>query len=215
MNKEQAEIYVTKSLDLAKTTSKRHQYELLLVNFVFLGIAIVLYHELTFVIIISFVACLEAFFTIVFAKKRPHYFKVTILIAIQIIVLSIALNGIIWGMYQLANSFVLWEYLLSIAIQVMAWVISIFFEKKRAERFKPQKYISKAGVVASATAGLTYALTLFLCRIFSPSLSTLLSIAMPLIALLLNMLVCLMGTGVTAAIYRACLIKKFQLFDNK
>lgn len=205
MNKEQAEIYVMKSLDMAKTISRDFQYKFLVINLFFLGIPIALYHELSFVIIISIIFCLNLLFVIIFAKKRPDFIKVTILIIIQLTVFCIGLNCIVLGLYKIVKKFKLWIFVFSIIIQIIAFILSFIIVKKHAVKFKPKNL--NTGAVAGAAASFGCALGFLLVRFLSPTLSEFL----PYISLIINILVCLISVGISGAFYRLYLIKKYGL----
>ena len=207
MDKEQAGIYVFKSLNIEKTASKGFQYKLLIINLIFIGISALLYRGLVFIIIVSITASLDILFTIAFAKRKLQLFKATLLLIIQKMVFCVAANLIVFGMYMLVQKFVLWEYIVSIAIQLFAFAINFILEKKYAKGFKYSDDILKAEGKAGSVAGFSSALGLILCRIFSPSLS----VTVMLLASLLNLMVCLMSFAVMMSIHKAYLIKKYNL----
>lgn len=207
MNKEQAEICIKITEDALKTTSKGIHYKFLPINLICLVIAIALYHELIFAIMILAIVGLNIIFVVVLAKKKPFVINAIILLSIQMIVFCIALNCLIFGLYKLVDLFILWEFLLSIVIQIMALGISVILVKKHADNYKEKEKFSKVEVITGVAGGLGYTLALILCRIFTPSLS----IVILILTLLMNLLVYLFNFAIVAAIYRIYLIKKYNL----
>lgn len=207
MNKEQAEIYVIHSTDSSKTTSRKFQNEFLLINLICSGIAVALHHELIFVTIISIVAISNIIFTFLFAKREAVCIKVAILMIIQLIVFWIVLNCIVFGIYKVTDRLVLWEFIASVAIQLIAFGISFVFIIKHAKKFMATKGITKIELTAGIVAGLSFSLALIFCRILSPSLNTFVTI----MAILINLMSCLVTVGIAGAFYRVYLIKKYNL----
>ncbi len=205
MNREQAEGYVEYGINYMDF-SKKICYRLLPLILFVLTIAIALHRELIFMAIVVIIALLSIVFSIVFLIKYS-IFNGFMSVGLQLLFTNIALNLIVFGINKLTKSFILWEYIVSIVIQVIAFGVSWFLIKRRSEKFKLEENYTKTEIVAGTMAGFSCALALILCRIFAPPLTTVVSI----IVILINFIVCLINVGIIMAFYRAYLIKKFNL----
>lgn len=209
MNKESAEIYVKKSLNTVKIISRAYQYRFLLLNFFVFGIAFIVYPKKAFLIAMLCIYFINAFSAILLAKKAPCLLSGTVLTIIQLLVFCVALNSIVFAMYQSAQVFVLWEFIVSVMIQLLSIAVSFILIKRHAKKFHENERYSytKTEAVAGTASGISYILVLTFCHVVSPSLSTFVT---P-VAILINILACLMSFATSSAIFRAYLIKKYNI----
>lgn len=206
MNKEQAELYVN-SVNEPKIDP---QSFFLAMNLVFFAISLAFRHVLVFGIIIGCFAVI-CIVVLIISKKKSSFFRTNYLLAIQFLMTCFSLNCIVYSIYQFTDKFVLWEYLLSISIQIVVSLFSLVFFKIHSEKTKCNNVKGNVKeTVFGSIASLSGALSILLCRIFSPSFSVILSS----IAIMLNILSCLFGICVTGVSYRAYLIKKYNIYNK-
>lgn len=204
MDKEQAELYVN-SVNETKTDP---QTIFLAMNLVFFAVAVALHHTLIFGIIVGCFA-VTSILILIISSKKSSYFKTTVLIAMQLFLTCVSLNFIVFAIYQFTDKFVLWEYLVSVGIQIIVSLLSLIFFKIHSEKYKGSEDVKTKIIetVSGSVASLTSALALVLCRIFSPSFSAVLSS----IAIFVNIASCLFGVCVVGVLYRAYLMKKYNI----
>ena len=209
MNRETAEAYVLKSIDSPKALTTKTQFVFLVLNFLFLGISLALCHAVVFIVTVACVAVVYLVALIALLRKK-NLFRITVLIAVQLTVFCIAFDFLMFGVYQIADEFVLWEFLASMGIQAVAFVVDFFLAHLYAKKFDPNtpaEKASKATKAASAAAALSCASSMILLRVFSPSES----VAITIIVVCLNIMSCLLWFGVWSAVLRAFYIKKYQI----
>jgi len=204
MNKEQAEVYA--SLESLLIVTKGFQYKFLLVNLAILAISLALYQGLIFIASISLLTLFYLILTFLLVR-RAHIINRLILLIIQLIILCFTLNFLLFGLYQFNDMFILWEFLLSIVIQVFSFLVSFLIIKKIFEKAKEKEANTKTQVWAGVVAGFFYSLILILLRILAPTVQTGILAA----AIIINVIVCLFSLSIVAGIYRVYVTKKFNL----
>jgi hypothetical protein len=206
MNKELAESYVQYGIKATVFTEKSCT-AFLPFNILFLMIAIALYRELYFIVIVTLVI-ITAIATSMLFRKKWSAFTGLLSQATQFVIFVIAIDCIYFGMYNMADIFVWYEYLISIIIQIIAFLVSIQLVVNSAKRHD----ISKKPVInttVGAVAGLVCASTSIICKIFFTEVSA--SVILTIMSLLMNIMILLSSYVIVMAYYRAFLIKKYDL----
>lgn len=206
MDKEQAELYVNSVIE-----SKVDPLSFFLaMNLVCFAVAVAFHHTIIFGIIAGCFA-LVSILLMVLNTRKASYFKVTLLTALQFAMTSVALNCLVFALYQFVDKFVLWEYLVSIGIQIVVFLLSpiVFIVNAKKAKRSPagNSRITVAGTVSGAVGGAGAAAGLSICRLMSPSFSAIIAG----FSILLDIMACLLLFCVAGVLYRAYLIKKFNI----
>lgn len=206
MNRELAESYVRYGINSTIFT-KKNCTAFLPFNILFLLISVALFQQLYFNIVVVLIIIVAIITSMLFRMKWSAFMGL-LSQATQFVIFVISIDCIYFGMYHLANMFVWLEFIISMIVQIVAFVVNFFLAVSSAKRHVVDKK-PRVNAVAGAVAGLTYAGALIFCKIFLTEAT--LSIAMTILSFLMNIMVCLLSYVVSMAMYRAYLIKKYNL----
>ncbi|MCL2062718.1 MAG: hypothetical protein FWH03_08890 [Firmicutes bacterium] len=210
MDKEQIKSYVQYGLNSSQLT-KKLSIQILFINLVVLVIAIILHPKLAFILTIVAIALANIAMVIVIVNKWSPFVKL-FAIAILLFFFCVALNCFVFGLLKIADIFIWWQFLLSIAIQLLFWAgtfIFVFVRNSARKHDVNKKLSIIVASLATFSGGIGYVIGIFVTRTFLKDAT--LEIAMLVLASIINVLILLVGIGVVMAVYRAYLIKKHTL----
>ena len=210
MDKETAEIYVLYGIKSTNFT-KKMCLTFLPLNIVLSGISIILLDcKYTVVIVFTILILGNIVTSIIFVIKWSAFFLLFAQ-STQFTFLIIILNFIYYGLQKISLLFVWYEFLISLIIQVIAFVVSILLVINQA---KNQKKVKKKStkIMAGSAAVLSFSIGRIICRFFLTNATF--SIVSTILSILLNIMICLLSYAIVCGYYRAYLMKKFDLKIN-
>ena len=206
MYKEQAESYVQYGINTIKM-SKKLCTALLPVNLLFLCLSVALFHKLFFVIFIVCIALINIVSSIIL-KVKWSICSGFISQATQGLLLAISFDCIYFSMYKLANLFIWYEFLSSIATQIIAIALCIPIVVKNANMHNTNK-VAMPSIIAGSVSGVACVGTTIFCKLFLTNAS--LSLVLTIISILMNVVVYILAYIIVTGYYRAYLIKKYKM----
>lgn len=205
MDKKRAERYVLYGIKMTKF-SKKMCFSFLPLYFIVFGVAVLLFHETIFIVIISSILLCEIISAIIIKSKWSIYTGF-ISQATQLLFLCLGLDFLNFSIYKISNEFICYEYIFSIVFQIVMLLISIPLVKRNAEKFQEKQSVINRKVYL--IAGGAYGVTIFLGRFFLTEFTK--STIILIINFLINILIYLLEFIIVMALYRASLIKKFGI----
>lgn len=206
MNRETAESYIiygTKS----SLFSKNMVFTFLPFNITLFSIAVVLFYELWFVNLVLITVVINMVSSLLF-KHKWSTFVGLLSQGSQLFFTVIALDFVYLGMYKVSNLFIWHEYLVSISLQILMFILSIYLVLNLARKQNQEKR-PVSNTVSSSVAGLSFMIATIFAKIFMTDVS--LSIVITVLGVLINLMIYLLSYVIVSAYYRAYLTRKFNL----
>lgn len=206
MDKVQAEQYIHNSMITMAT--RKLFLSMFLICAIIAAICFSIYHEIIYTVFTAISLCSAVVICIVATRKRfrKEYYKAALMTCVTLI-FCILLNLAMYGTFQYISTFVWWAYMILIISEILAlfaWsLVNKFIVKKYANKRSRAVNASLAGSFGIGGSGLASTLT----YIFHPSHDTLGFVLVSCICIM----VCLFEGVIACQIFRAYLIKKYDV----
>lgn len=173
-------------------------------------VAILLWQGIGYICVVVVFILINIVCSIVFYKKWNMLYGF-ISQGVQLLLFTIELDLICYGMYRCVDLFVWYEYVIFICVQIVALVICVILNRVYYNVFENKKHM-KRNVIVGSVAGFACECAILICKVWLTNVS--LNVVITVISLLINVAIYFLLFVVCLAFYRAHLVLKYHLLPQ-